>query len=250
MLYLVGLGIAEGELSLNAIEALKNSEKIFLENYTTPVSEKYLLFLRSFGKEITELKRSDLEENAKILLLSAKKEKIAILVPGDPLIATTHHLLLIIAKNFGIQVSILHSSSIFSAAIAESGLDIYKFGPTTTITNWSSNYKPVSFLDVIEKNIQMNLHTLVLFDIVNNGERTLSVEEAIQIIIDSEIKSQKKFLQDRKILLLSDIGSNNKKILYATLLSEKLKKIKSKKLCMIVPAEPSFAEQELLELFS
>ncbi len=250
MLYLIGLGIAEGELSLNALEALKSSEKIFLENYTTPVSKKYLLFLQSFGKEITELKRSDLEENAKTLLLRAKKEKIAVLVPGDPLIATTHHLLLIIAKNFGVEVSILHSSSIFSAAIAESGLDIYKFGPTTTITNWSSNYKPVAFLDVIEKNLERNLHTLVLFDIINNGERTLSMEEAVQIILDSEIKSQKKLLQDRKVLLLSDIGSSDKKILYELLLSEKLKKVKSKKLCMIVPGEPSFAEQELLELFS
>ncbi len=251
MLYLIGLGLDNGELSLNGLKALKNSKKLFLETYTTPISEEYLSFLKKQDIELILLNRSDLEENAKTLISKAKAEDIAILVPGDPLIATTHHLLLVIAKNLGVKVTIFHSSSIFSAAIAESGLDIYKFGPTTTITQWSKNYTPTSFLENIDRNLQNKQHTLLLFDIINNGERTLSIKEAASIITKAEEKLGKIIISKKKILLLENIGSKESSITYAELsvLSEKKNKKEIKKSCLIVPAQTSFAEKELLELF-
>ena len=44
MLYLIGLGLDNGELSLNGLKALKNSKKLFLETYTTPISEEESFF--------------------------------------------------------------------------------------------------------------------------------------------------------------------------------------------------------------
>ncbi len=249
MLYLVGLGLGEGELSLNGLIAIKNSQKLFLENYTTPISTEYTSFLRSFGKELSILKRSDLEEDAKNILFKAKDENIALLVPGDPLIATTHHLLFIIAKNLNISIEILHSSSIFSAAIAESRLDIYKFGPTTTITNWSKNYEPTSFLENIERNLKNNQHTLVLFDIINNGERTLSINEALKNIKNAENKLKRKIISDRKVLVFGNISEKDQYVAYSELTLLNDRSITARKLCIIVPAELSFAEKELLELF-
>ena len=153
-------------------------------------------------------------------------------------------------KNLNIKVQIFHSSSIFSAAIGESCLDIYKFGPTTTITNWSKNYTPTSFLDVIEKNLKNNQHTLVLFDIIKDQERTLSFEEAIKIIQKAEEKTKKNLLENRKIILLSNIGSKNSRILYSEINKISNKIEETSKNCIIIPSETTFAEKELLELFN
>ncbi len=249
MLFLIGLGLGPGEVTVNGLSSIKKSSKVFIEKYTTPISEEYMGFLKTLGKEIIFLERSSMEDSAKELVAKAKTEDIAILIPGDPLIATTHHLLFIVAKNLSISVKVFHASSIFSSAIAESRLDIYKFGPTTTITNWSEKYKPTSFLENIERNIKNNQHTLLLFDILNNGERTLSPKEAISIIKQSEDKLQKKVITNSKIILLGNVGCEDQVLFYGTL--EEVEKLNFKtqnKFCMVIPGKISFAEAELLEL--
>lgn len=250
MLFLIGLGISEGEISLNGLNKIKESDEIFLEQYTTPISDKYIEFIESQGKKVTKIKRSDLEENAKEILSKAVEKNISVLVPGDPLIATTHHILFLIAKNLKLKIMVFHSSSIYSAAIGESRLDLYKFGPTTTITKWTEKYKPTSFINVIEKNLKNNLHTLVLFDIINNGERTLTIQESFKIIKEASVGS-KVDLTQKKMLLICDLGSSNQRIFYKKL--DELNNLETKqyrKLCMIIPGELSFAEAELIEEFS
>ncbi|MGC8479845.1 MAG: diphthine synthase [Candidatus Micrarchaeia archaeon] len=250
MLFLIGLGISEGEISINGINKIKESDKIFLEQYTTPISDKYIELIESFGKKVTKIKRSDLEENAKDLLSKAVKENISILVPGDPLIATTHHILFLIAKNLNINIAVLHSSSIYSAAIGESRLDLYKFGPTTTVTKWTEKYKPTSFIDVIERNIKNKLHTLVLFDIINNGERTLNIQEAFKIIKRASLGKDVNLIE-RKMLLICDLGSYKQKIIYKKLFElNNLDMSNNSRLCMVIPGELTFAEAELIEQFS
>ncbi len=248
MLFLIGLGLGPGELTLNGLSSIKKSSTVFIENYTTPISKEYINFLNTLGKNIIFLERKSMEDSAKELVSKAKNEDIAVLIPGDPLIATTHHLLFIVAKNLSINVKVCHASSIFSSAIAESRLDIYKFGPTTTITNWSEKYKPTSFLENIERNIQNNQHTLLLFDIINDGERTLYPNEAISIIKKAEEKLQKKIITNH-VILLANVGCEDQVLFYGTL--DEIKKLKfntQNKFCMVVPGKISFAEAELLEL--
>ncbi|MEM0200813.1 MAG: diphthine synthase [Candidatus Micrarchaeaceae archaeon] len=249
MLFLIGLGLGPGEISINGVSTIKKCKKIFIENYTTPISEEYIFFLKSLTKKITFLERKDMEDYAKKLVSNAKEENVAILIPGDPLIATTHHLLFIIAKNLSIPIKVLHSSSVFSAAVAESRLDIYKFGPTTTLSNWSEKYKPTSFLEKIQQNIKNNQHTLLLFDIINNGERTLYPKEALSIIEKAEEKIEKKVLSNKEVILLGNLGCDNQLIFYGTL--QKITEINTSglnKFCMVIPGKISFAEAELLEL--
>jgi hypothetical protein len=82
-------------------------------------------------KPYEEVKK-DLEEEQETFLEKARKNDIALFVPGDPLIATTHIDLVFEAKRRKIPVKIIHNASIFSA-IGEAGLQIYKFGKTATV---------------------------------------------------------------------------------------------------------------------
>ena len=94
----------------------------------------------------------------------AKKENVALLVYGSPLSATTHISLINSCKSKKIKYKILHAGSIFDA-VAESGLQLYKFGKTTSLPKWQENFTPTSYLDIIKENQKIGAHTLLLIDI-------------------------------------------------------------------------------------
>ena len=68
------------------------------------------------------------------------------------MVATTHSDIILQAKKQGIKTKIIHSSSIFSA-IAETGLQIYKFGKTTSIPYPEGKYMPTSPYKVVKDNL-------------------------------------------------------------------------------------------------
>lgn len=255
MLYIIGLGLDKGDISSKGLEAICKADTVFWEEYTLPLSQDYIRYIESrTGKKCVKLKRTDLEDGIKSLLKPAQDHTMAILVPGDPLIATTHHLVLETAQKMGIKAEVYHAPSIFSAGIAESGLDIYKFGPTTTIPFWSEKYKPTSFLDVIKKNLENKEHTLVLLDVNSVKNKTMSAEEAIETIRKAGVQKGKDLFSGRKVLFLFDIGCKGRVILYLDMTNSKtkelLRKHEGKRTALIVPAEMSFAEQEIVESLS
>jgi len=65
--------------------------------------------------------------------------------------------------------SVIHSSSILSSAIGESGLQAYKFGKSVTLASWKKNYEPITTLEVIRDNLERQLHTLVFVDLDNQN---------------------------------------------------------------------------------
>ena len=111
----------------------------------------------------------------KSLLKLAKDRDVAVLISGDPLIATTHKILFIEARKLGIRVEIVHAASIASAAIGESGLDFYRFGKVCTHTKWHEHYTPVSFYETIRTNMQNNEHSLVLLDYDSVAESSMQL---------------------------------------------------------------------------
>lgn len=58
----------------------------------------------------------------------------ALLVIGDPMIATTHAAIAVIARRRGFNVKIINSVSIVCAVLSQLGLSPYKLGPVATIT--------------------------------------------------------------------------------------------------------------------
>lgn len=191
MLYLIGLGLCdEKDISLRGLEQARKCKKLFIETYTSfwKGQEKLEKLL---GKKITELRRSDLEEDQNKILEQASREDVAILIPGDPLVATTHISVLIEAKKTGIKTRVIHASSIYTA-VAETGLMIYKFGKTTTIPYPEKGYFPRSPYDTIRQNRKNHLHTLVLLD-VKSGQY-MTPFQALNILLEIEEKRKENVI--------------------------------------------------------
>lgn len=250
MLALIGIGLDSGDISLKSLDFIRASERVLVDRYTSVISNDSIsLIERETGKKTEQVSRSDLEENAKETIKAATSSNVSILVIGDPLVATTHHILLDEATRQGIETRVFHSSSIFSAGIGESGLDIYKFGPTTTIPFWSEHYRPTSFIDVVSKNVSNGEHTLMLFDIDQKMFRPMAIREATDII--SKADKAHAIKPGTKVLLLADIGRESQSIHYTEFskLAKLAEKAEGKLLALIVPAELNFAEEDALKKF-
>ncbi len=252
MLFLVGLGIEVGDISVRALQLLKTTDIIKIDVHTNRVPAGQISFLeKELGRKPVVMERSDLEEKVRDTITEAKEKDVAIISMGDPLIATTHHIILDEAARLGIAVKIFHAPSIFSAAIGTSGLDIYRFGPTTTIPFWTDLYKPTSFIDVIARNLENKEHTLVLLDYNYKEGRAMDLGTALSILDEAE-KSKRVLGRGRKILLLGNIGTEGETVSYTEIARAKdlSAKFEGKLLSIIVPAEPNFAEEEALKRFT
>src|SRR5271155_5851991 len=95
MLLLVGLGLGTKDLSERALEEIKKADELLLETYTAFIPNDYAAYLeKQTGKRPVPIQRKDLEDDLVQTVARAKGKNIAILVLGDPLIATTHSIIL------------------------------------------------------------------------------------------------------------------------------------------------------------
>lgn len=250
-LSLVGLGIADEKgISLSGLEELKSCEKIFAESYTNLLPEGTLQRLEKLvGKKIELLGREQVE-GERALLESAASSKTALVVPGDPMIATTHVSLVISAKKKGISVRILHASSILSAAIGESGLQAYKFGKTVTLAYWRENYRPMAAYEVVAENLSRNLHTLLLLDI-DEKLGPMKPSDAAALLLEMENKGGKSILlPGTKAILLQGAGRASPVSAFLSLheLASGPQSGSSDPAVLIIPAKFHFLEEEFLAL--
>lgn len=247
MLFLIGTGLSYDDISSKAVDACSGCE-VYYESYTSFMSKEKLDFIRSkIKKDIKELYRSDLEEGISSIVAMAKRADIAILVGGDPLIATTHKTIMIEAKKNGVATKIIHSASIVPAAIGESGLDFYRFGQVCTIPKWSEKYKPVSFYEIIERNVSNNLHTIVLLDFDHKEGRSLDCADAINTLKIAEGKYQKKIItDDTAIIIMHNLSlSGEQKIISKVGLAGKIS-FNSGPTLIIIPSKMSDIEKEVV----
>ncbi len=247
MFYLIGIGLSEKDISLKAIEKSKKC-KVYIERYTGYITDNSIKNLSNLlDKKINILNRSSLEENVKKIIEEAKENDIALLIEGDPLIATTHKILFIEAKKQNVKINIIHSSSIITAVIGESGLDFYRFGAICTIARWTEHYKPISFYETIEKNINLNLHSLLLFDFDEKNQTSIELKQVLGILDNAENYYNKKILdKNKKIILMHNISLNDevKKIIEIS----NLKNLELNKgpTLLIIPAKLSEIEKEII----
>lgn len=210
MLYIIGLGLNPRQLTLEALDAIKNCVAVFLESYTSRYSEGTASdLLEITGKKIISLPR-EMVENPTQLLAQATRENIALLVYGNPLTATTHIQLLLDAKKEGIKTTVIPGVSITNY-LGKTGLDSYRFGRTATIVMPEENYEPESFYSMIEANLKGNLHTLCLLDIKEDG-RLMGTSEALAILERIEKKRGTSILKDATIVILCGAGNKGETI--------------------------------------
>lgn len=244
---MIGTGVAYNDISVGALETCKKC-KIFAEGYTSLLNDvKFNYLSKTIGKKITYLNRSDLEENAGRLLNLAKREEIALLVGGDPLIATTHKILFIEALKIGVNVKIWHSSSIVSTVFGECGLDFYRFGKICTIPKFSMHYKPLSFYDSLHTNHINNLHSLILLDYNQKDLSTLSIKEALGNILQAESAYKKGVLDlSSNIIILKNLGLEDEQKLFTTI-GEALKLDFGGVITLVLPNKLTKIERETID---
>ena len=212
-LVFIGLGMYdEKDLSIRGLEEIRTSDTVFAEFYTSLMAGLSSENLQSMAKrKISVVSRKDLEEESgQSVLDRAKKEKVAFLVPGDPLIATTHVDLRIRAEKQGIKTRIVHSASIISAVIGLSGLQNYKYGRSVTIPFPQQGFTPETPYEVITENRKLGLHTLCFLDIDAEEEKYMTIREALRTLQTVEERRRENVVNGNTLVVgIARAGSPN-----------------------------------------
>jgi diphthine synthase len=215
-LVFVGLGLYdEKDISLRGLEEIKQADTVFAELYTSLMTGLSIQKLEKLvGKKISIVSRRVLEEEGgQSILQEAEKKKVALLVPGDPLIATTHVDLRIRAKKLGIKTHVIHGASIISAAIGLSGLQNYKYGRSVTIPFPEEGFTSETPYKVIRENKKMGLHTLCFLDIKAEEEKCMTVRDGLEALLATEKRRRNRVItSDTLVIGIARAGSKNSKV--------------------------------------
>jgi diphthine synthase len=211
-------------MSLQGVKEARTAETVFAELYTSLMPELDTAKLEKLvEKTISFVSRQDLEEDCgKKILKAADKGKTVLLVPGDPLIATTHVDLRIRAERQGIKTRVVHGASIVSAVMGLSGLQNYKYGRSVTIP-FSNHVVAETPYNVIGENKKRGLHTLVFLDIKAEERQYMTVKEGLQALLSVEKQRRKRVVTSDTIAIGIARAGSNKPVVKADSINELLK---------------------------
>lgn len=247
-LYFIGLGLGnEKDITINGLEAVKKCDLVYLESYTSVLNYPKEALEKFYGKKIILARRSMVEADDNEIVENAKTKNVAFLVAGDPLAATTHIDLYLRAKKEGIKCHIIHNSSILTA-VGVTGLQLYKFGKTTSIPLENENVEAP--YDVLKGNLSLGLHTLFLLDLNPEEEKFMTVNDAIRYLLRVELKRNEKIFSEKTLCVgCARVGSESQ-VIKAGSAKELLKFDFGKPVhCLIVPGKLHFMEEEALNLY-
>jgi diphthine synthase len=218
MLWIIGLGIyGVRGISLHSLEVLRRCDIVYIERYTSSITDDDLHDLdRLIGKEegktnTVVVQRWFLEDGRQILEKAISME-IALITYGDPLIATTHTDLLVRAAKKSIKANVIHGVSGISSLVGETGLHMYKFGRTVTIT--SEPQSVVTVYGTIYDNLILGNHTMVLTEYKDGSEEVffLDPKKALSSLLELE-RDQKSGAchEETFAVIVSRIGLKDEK---------------------------------------
>ncbi|HLD54877.1 MAG TPA: diphthine synthase [Candidatus Nanoarchaeia archaeon] len=239
MLYLIGLGLNIEGISRFGFEILQRCKRVYLENYTVDfpytIGELQEVIFQGKTKKLLLANREKVENLE--LIDEAKKMDVALLIYGSPLSATTHISLIEEAKRMKVKYKVIQAGSIFDA-VAETGLQLYKFGKITSMPAWKKNFEPTSFMKIVEENMSINAHSLILIDI------GLDFQNALEQL---EISAKEYNITLNKLIVCQTLGTKSQKIHYKEI--EELKEYNGikKPYCIIIPSKLHFIEEEMLK---
>ena len=141
---------------------------------------------------------------------------------------------------------VINNASIITA-VGITGLQIYKFGKTTSVPYPDRNFRPETSYEVINQNRLLGLHTLLLLDIRPDLGKFMTISEAVDILLEIESrKNQKAFTPKTFCVGCARIGSDNFIIKAAAAKDLKKMDFGRQPHCLIVPGELHFVEEEAL----
>ena len=236
MLYIIGLGLNKNGISVEGLEIVKRCKRVYLENYTVDLPYSEEMLEEVIGKKIISADRGKVEGLG--IVDEAKKMDVALLVYGSPLTATTHISLIEEARKSRVKCKVIYAGSVLDA-VAETGLQIYKFGKIASMPMWKKNFEPTSFMEIVKENESINAHSLILIDI------SLHFKTAIKQL---KIAAEEHQIKLKKILVCQMLGTKHKKIYYKDIKEFEGEQMK-KPYCLIIPSKLHFVEEESLERF-
>lgn len=251
-LVFIGLGLGDdGGISARGVAEIESSDVVFAEHYTSILAQGSLARLEQrTGRSITLLDRTAVEDG-KTILEACTGRRVAFLVAGDPMTATTHvDLRLRVAKN-GLRTEIIHGTSALTAVPGILGLQHYKFGRTTTLPFPAEGYAPTSPYEVIAENLSRGLHTLVLLDIDADNSRYMTANEGLHALMDMERRVAKGVIAPGMLVCVVARAGSPDCVARAGSVSKLVSESFGPPLhSLVVPGKLHFMEQEALETFA
>ena len=270
-LYLVGIGLYDHkDITIRGLEIVKQADIVYLEHYTSILNTTKEELETFYQKEIHLAPRILVEQKADELLINqAKNKNVVLLVVGDVFSATTHTDLFLRAKKAGIQVETIFNASILTA-VGITGLELYKFGKTTSIVFDDDNWLPTTPYQVIEQNKHQGLHTLCLLDIKtaepskedllkqakginvpSQPPRFMTIAQAITILLKLENQEQKNIISQETLAVgVARLGHPDQQIIAGTLQELQKMDFKEPLHSLIIPAKLQVVEEEALDFYS
>ncbi|HIF05114.1 MAG TPA: diphthine synthase [Candidatus Poseidoniales archaeon] len=249
-LWLIGLGPGDLDwMTVAARDAARTSDHRFLEGYTALLPPVELERMESFLGPWSRRMRSAVEDPMEILAL-ASHSKVALLIVGDPLQATTHVDLQLRCEEQGVACHVLHGVSITTIVTGAAGLQSYRFGRQSTFAYPYGDYLPTSPLKIILANRERDLHTLALLDLdptgMGEGEQQ-PMTPAVTIDVLRRMAAELEVdVEDWNLLLCSDMGTADARIILGT--ASDIARVEGGRIhCLLIPAKLHDVEREALE---
>ena len=247
-LYLIGLGLdSEKDITLRGLDAIKKCRHVYLEDYTSVLNVKISDLEKLYGKKVIPLGREAVESADRIF--SHPGEDVALLIVGDVFSATTHVDLYLRAREHNVRVEVIHNASIMTA-VGETGLELYKFGKTTSMPYFEKSFMPQSPYDAVLENLIYGLHTLILLDIKRSEGRFMTVNECLQQFRQIEtIRNKGIFTQGSWIIGCARLGSSESIIKFGTVSQLINSEFGTPLHCVIYPGKLHFMEEDMLKIW-
>ncbi len=245
-LYIIGIGLNdEKDITLKGLEAVKKCSKLFLESYTSKLQCDISNLEELYGKKIILADREMVEKNSDEII--SETEDTALLIIGDPMSATTHIDIMMRAKEKKVSVVVINNASVLTA-VGITGLQLYKFGKTTSIPFPQEGFEPETPYDVIKSNGE--LHTLVLLDLRPDEDKFMTVNEGLKYLLSIEDKRKEKVISEDTLAVGCARLGGTYKIKYG-----KVKELVDEDFggaphCIIIPGKLHFSEEEALEMYN
>ena len=248
MLWFVGLGISGiSELSDNTISIIKNSDTVYLESFTSPISETEKEQLANMCDGEFKIAKRWLVEDGNEILENAKKREVVLISYGDPYIATTHLELKTRAVTDKIETKTIHSSSIVSSLIGEIGLQYYKVGKILTIMNDPKSM--ITPYNTISNNLLSKMHSVILLEYNEDKSFFLAPQDALSLLLDAEkIQNGKIISLDTFAIIASRIGKSDQNITSGKISNLIKKEFGNPPHTIIIPGSLHFTESNAVKI--
>ena len=249
MLILAGAGLGPGSVSDSLKKLLGDADLVVVETYTSPMSDWVVKLAKAYAREVTVATRDLLEERSHEIVRLAAEKDVVVLVPGDPMIATTHSSLVVEALGSGVKARVIPAVSGPCASMSASGLQFYRFGRKITIPGPWRGVGLTSVALWLLGNLCLNLHTLFLLDVSPSGDQ-LSPADGARAVLNGlkELLGDVPQAFGGLLALAISVGEGQVESSYSTLSQPQgLRELKPSSL--IVPSHLHVSEREFLQAF-